>query len=232
MIQPRDTPLGPLTDARPARRPGRVPLRGRIVDLLPMDPDAHADALFERMCGPSDDVLWRYMSTGPYRDLADFKRYLQGLSGSDDPVCFAIIEKDSGRPAGWVQYMRIEPAHRAIEVGNVMFSAAFQRTAGGTEAVYLMAGRAFEELGYRRFEWKCNSLNERSRRAAVRYGFKFEGVFRQHMIHKGRSRDTAWFSMIDSEWPERKKAFESWLHPSNFDEDGRQKVSLSSLNGV
>lgn len=127
--------------------------------------------------------------------------------------------------------MRIEPAHRVIEVGNVMFPPLLGRTTGATEAVYLMARNAFEELGYRRFEWKCNALNARSWRAAIRFGFKFEGVFRQHMIVKGRNRDTAWFSMIDSEWPERKRSFERWLDPSNFDEGGRQRTSLSSLNG-
>lgn len=155
---------------------------------------------------------------------------MRRLATSVDPTCFSIVDRQSKIARGWVQFMRIEPAHRAIEVGNVMFPPLLSHTTGATEAVYLMASHAFEELGYRRFEWKCNSLNARSRRAALRFGFKFEGVFRQHMIVKGRSRDTAWFSMIDSEWPERKRAFERWLDRSNFDEEGRQKTSLSSLN--
>jgi RimJ/RimL family protein N-acetyltransferase len=126
--------------------------------------------------------------------------------------------------------MRIEPIHRVIEIGHIMYSTGLQRTAGATEAMYLMSRHVFEELGYRRFEWKCNALNAPSRRAALRLGFAFEGIFRQHMIVKGHNRDTAWFSMLDSEWPARKQAFERWLHPSNFDDMGRQKASLSVLN--
>jgi RimJ/RimL family protein N-acetyltransferase len=142
------------------------------------------------------------------------------------------VERRSAKAVGWASYMRIEPAHRVIEVGNVMFSPALRRTTGATEAIYLMARNAFEALGYRRFEWKCNALNAASRRAALRFGFSFEGIFRQHMIVKGRTRDTAWFSMIDSEWPKRKEAFETWLRPTNFDGEGRQKTSLSALNGL
>jgi RimJ/RimL family protein N-acetyltransferase len=126
--------------------------------------------------------------------------------------------------------MRIEPAHRVIEVGSILFTSRLQRTVGATEAMYLMARHVFEDLGYRRYEWKCNALNAPSRRAALRLGFTFEGIFRQHMLVKGRNRDTAWFSMIDSEWPQRKASFERWLDPSNFDAQGRQKVSLSAIN--
>ena len=128
--------------------------------------------------------------------------------------------------------MRIDPANRVVEVGNVVFSSALRRTPAATEAIYLMAKNAFEVLGYRRFEWKCNSLNAASRRAALRFGFTFEGIFRQHMIVRGRNRDSAGFSMLDTEWPKRKTAFEAWLQPSNFDEQGRQRTSLSALNGV
>jgi len=168
---------------------------------------------------------------GPFTDRKEFDACLRQLAASEDPMCFVIVERHSAKAVGWASYMRIEPAHRVIEVGNVMFSPALRRTAGATEAIYLMARNAFEALGYRRFEWKCNALNAASRRAALRFGFTFEGIFRQHMVVKGRSRDTAWFSMIDAEWPKRKEAFETWLQPSNFDDEGRQKTSLSALNG-
>ncbi len=225
-----DLPIGPIADPTPARLPSRVTLRGRLVDLKPLDPTADGDSLFEATCGAGKDDLWLYLLRGPFPDRPSFEDYLRQLAASVDPMCFSIIDKSSGRALGWAQFTRIEPAHRVIEVGNVMFSPGLRRTTGATEAIYLMALHAFEHLGYRRFEWKCNALNAPSRRAALRFGFKFEGIFRQHMIVKGRSRDTAWFSMIDSEWPERKRAFEAWLDPSNFDEAGRQKSSLSTLN--
>jgi RimJ/RimL family protein N-acetyltransferase len=227
-----DLPIGPLTDPTPAKRPTRVTLHGRLVDLAPLHPAAHGDSLFQATSGAGKDYLWLYLSRGPFPDRRSFDDYLRQLAASDDPMCFSIIDKPSGRALGWVTFMRIEPTHRVVEVGNVMFSPALQRTASATEAIYMMARHAFEALGYRRFEWKCNVLNAPSRQAALRFGFTFEGIFRQHMIIKGRSRDSAWFSMIDSEWPKRKKAFEEWLQPSNFDEGGRQRTSLSALNGA
>jgi RimJ/RimL family protein N-acetyltransferase len=227
-----DLPLGPIVASPAAAHPEKVAIRGRIVDLEPLDPAAHAESLFALTCGPERESLWRYLLKGPFDDRQQFDAYLQQLAASDDPLCFAIVEKRSGRAVGWANYMRIEPAHRVLEVGNVMFSPALKRTTGATEAIYLMARNAFDVLGYRRFEWKCNALNAASRRAAIRFGFTFEGIFRQHMVVKGHSRDTAWFSMIDSEWPSRKKAFETWLSPSNFDEGGNQRVSLSALDGV
>jgi RimJ/RimL family protein N-acetyltransferase len=142
---------------------------------------------------------------------------------------FAVIDEKSGLALGHAAYMRIEPKPRVIEVGSILYTPRLQRTPGGTEAMYLMAKHVFEELGYRRYEWKCNALNAPSRSAALRLGFTFEGIFRQHMIIKGRNRDTAWFSMLDTEWPERKSAFESWLDPSNFDSGGKQKQPLSSF---
>jgi len=227
-----DMPIGPVVDPAPARLPKRTTLRGRLVDLVPLDTKSHGDSLFELTGGHGNKSLWLYLRSGPFPGRKSFDVYLKQLAASDDPLCFAIIDKPSGRALGWATFMRIEPTDRVVEVGNVVFTRALQRTTGATEAIYLMAKQAFEELGYRRFEWKCNALNARSRKAALRFGFKFEGVFRQHMIVKGRSRDSAWFSIIDSEWPERKKAFEAWLHPSNFDARGRQKTSLSALNNV
>jgi len=225
-------PIGQVTDPRPAKRPEKVVLHGRLVDLVPLDPLSHGESLFQLTRGTDNEHLWTYLSRGPFTDRKEFDAYLQELAAPDDPMCFAIVEARSAGAVGWTSYMRIEPAHRVIEVGNVMFSPALRRTAGATEAVYLMARNAFEVLGYRRLEWKCNALNAASRRAALRFGFSFEGVFRQHMVVKGRSRDTAWFSMIDAEWPKRREAFETWLQPSNFDGEGRQKTSLSTLNGL
>lgn len=230
MTAPSNLPIGPTTDPRPAKRPERVVLHGRLVDIVPLDPQSHGESLFQITCGPDKEYLWTYLLKGPFSDRKEFDAYLRWLAEPDDPMCFAIVERGSDRAVGWASYMRIEPAHRVIEVGNVMFSPVLRRTAPATEAIYLMARNAFEVLGYRRFEWKCNALNAASRRAALRFGFTFEGIFRQHMVVKGRSRDTAWFSMLDAEWPKRKEAFEAWLQPSNFDGEGRQKTSLSALN--
>jgi RimJ/RimL family protein N-acetyltransferase len=171
------------------------------------------------------------MSEGPFASQDEFSAAFNKKQRSADPFFFAIVHNATGVPVGQASYLRIGPTHRVIEVGNIMFTSALQRSCGATEAMYLMARHAFEDLGYRRYEWKCNALNEPSRRAALRLGFVFEGVFRQHMIIKGRNRDTAWFSMLDSEWPRRRASFEQWLAPSNFDQTDRQKLSLSSLNG-
>jgi RimJ/RimL family protein N-acetyltransferase len=213
----------------PAKRPERTTLRGKIVTLAPLDAAAHADPLYEDSHGVGREDLWRYLSDGPFADRAAFYTELEKKAGSLDAVFFAIVENASERPAGYASLMRIEPVHRCLEVGNILFTPRLQRTAGATEAMYLMARHVFEDLGYRRYEWKCNALNAPSRRAALRLGFEFEGIFRQHMIVKGCNRDTAWFSMLDSEWPARKAAFERWLDPSNFDEAGRQKESLAAL---
>jgi RimJ/RimL family protein N-acetyltransferase len=196
--------------------------------VAPLDAAAHAEALWEAVRGPENDALWRYLFDGPFADFAAFRAMIERKAASQDPLFFAILD-GKGRAAGYASYMRMEPAHRCIEVGGILFTPALQRTAAATEAMYLMARHVFEDLGYRRYEWKCDSRNEPSRRAALRLGFTFEGIFRQHMIVKGRNRDTAWFAMLDAEWPARKAAFERWLAPANFDADGRQKSSLSAL---
>jgi RimJ/RimL family protein N-acetyltransferase len=172
------------------------------------------------------------MSTyGPLADFSTFSQWLAGRVALEDPYSYAIVDR-SGQAVGIATLMEIRPAIGVIEVGHILYSPALQRTPLGTEAQYLLARYAFETLGYRRYEWKCNALNAPSRRAALRYGFVFEGVLRQHMIAKGRNRDTAFFSILDSEWPARKAAFERWLAPENFDADGRQRASLSELNGA
>ena len=200
------------------------------MEVRPLDPPVHGDALFRAMAGPENRDLWTYLKAGPFEDRASFESYLKTQSALEDPLCFAIVDRRSDAALGLASYMRIEPAHGVIEVGSIVFSRPLHRSTGATEAMYLMARHAFEELGHRRYEWKCNALNLASRNAALRLGFRFEGIFRNHMVVKGRSRDTAWFSIVDSEWPARREAFERWLDPSNFDESGRQRISLSSLN--
>lgn len=223
-------PIGPEVDATPAPRPERVSLSGRYVDIVPFDPVAHNADLYARSHGTDKERLWAYLGAAPFPSEEAFNTYYAAAALRDDPLMFAIIDKVSGRAVGHATLMRIDPANRVIEVGNILYTPELMRTKGGTEAMYLMARHVFETLGYRRYEWKCNALNAPSRRAAERYGFQFEGVFRNHMIVKGRNRDTAWFSMLAEEWPQRAVAFEKWLSPENFDEAGRQLVSLSVLN--
>ena len=222
--------IGPRVDVSPATRPGRTTLQGRLVTLMPLDPATHGEALFDATRGEAGDQLWLYLFEGPFPIRADFDAHLRRMAASEDPLFFAITDRASGQAIGYAAYMRIEPLHRVIEVGSILYTPRLQRTPHATEAMYLMARHVFEDLGYRRYEWKCNALNAPSRKAALRFGFTFEGIFRQHMIVKGRNRDTAWFSMLDSEWPARKASFERWLDPSNFGPDGRQKAALSALN--
>jgi RimJ/RimL family protein N-acetyltransferase len=223
-------PIGPAVDTAPARRPERAMIHGRTVRLAPLDPMVHGDDLYQGTRGEAGDRLWQYLFEGPFPDRAAFDVHLRKIAASDDPLFSAILDSGSGRAVGYASFMRIEPGHRVIEVGSILFTPHLQQTTLATEAMYLMARHVFEDLGYRRYEWKCNALNAPSRRAALRFGFTFEGIFRQHMIVKGRNRDTAWFSMLDSEWPLRKENFERWLDPSNFSADGKQKISLSQLN--
>ena len=215
-------------DTTPARAPERVALEGRLVTVAPLDPVRHGPALHSGTHGGGREALWEYLTEGPFPDRDAFNRYLRAKAASDDPLFFAIVDRASGEAAGHAAYMRIEPTHRVIEVGHVLYTPALRRTAGATEAMYLMARHAFEDLGYRRYEWKCNALNAPSRRAALRLGFTFEGIFRQHMIVKGRSRDTAWFAMIDRDWPRIRAAYERWLEPANFDATGRQRAKLQA----
>ena len=217
-----------MLDTTPAARPQRTTLKGRYVGLVPLDSAAHGDDLWNLACAPEHDVLWTYLFDGPFRERAAFQASLEKKAASDDPLFFAILDQPSGRAVGYASLMRIEPVHRVIEVGSILYSPALRRTTSATEAMYLLARHVFDDLGYRRYEWKCDSRNEPSRRAALRLGFTFEGIFRQHMIVKGRNRDTAWFSMLDGEWPSRRAAFERWLDPANF-ADGAQKTSLGLL---
>lgn len=216
-------PLGPLVDTAPARLPGNVTLNGRFGHIEKLDAARHGKDLWQAVKG--DDALWDYLGYGPFAGEAEFLAWLETRPPIADPYSYAIIDKQ-GRAVGISTLMEIRPAMRVIEVGNILYGTPLQRTPLATEAQYLLARYAFEELGYRRYEWKCNAHNAPSRRSAIRFGFTYEGEFRQHMIVKGRSRDTTWFSMLDSEWPSRRAGFERWLAPDNFDAGGRQKATL------
>src|SRR5271166_2237939 len=223
-------PVGPPVDVHAARRPERVTLEGRWISLTPLDAGKQAEALYAGSNGDAQrERVWTYLFDGPYRSLDDFRVNIELKSRSPDPLFFTVVDNISGQAIGYQTLMRVDAPNRVIEVGNIMYTPAMQRKAGATEAQYLFARYVFDDLGYRRYEWKCNNLNAPSKRAAVRFGFAFEGIFRQHMIVKGRNRDTAWFAMLDHEWPERKAVYERWLSPDNFDAEGRQKLKLSEL---
>jgi RimJ/RimL family protein N-acetyltransferase len=213
----------------PAHTPGRIALNGELVRLEVLDPSRHAESLYTSSHMPDSGRLWDHLPYGPFADRAEFTEWLNVCAASADPLFFAVVDWKSMRALGMASFLRIVPEHGVIEIGHIWFAPVLQRTRQATEAIFLLASEAFDNLGYRRLEWKCDSLNEPSRRAADRFGFTYEGVFRQHMIVKGRNRDTAWFSMTDGEWPLRKAAFEGWLTPENFDDEGRQRKSLSAV---
>jgi RimJ/RimL family protein N-acetyltransferase len=217
-------PIGPPVDATPAARPGPVKLDGGFCRIEKLDLVRHSQALWQAM---KDDVsLWTYMGFGPFGDLPSFQQWVEERAVLLDPYAYAVVDKANGQATGIVTLMEIRPAARVIEMGSIVYSRALQRTPAATEAQYLVARYVFDDLHYRRYEWKCNALNQPSRAAALRLGFTYEGIFRQHMIIKGRNRDTAWFAMLDSEWPAVRAAFERWLAPDNFDADGKQKTGL------
>jgi RimJ/RimL family protein N-acetyltransferase len=216
-----------LIDWKPVSLPRPVTLRGRTVTLEPLNAERHAAALWRAAHGHDD--LWTWLPDGPFASEADLRSAIEAKAGATSAIFLALVPVKTGQAAGYASYMRMEPAQGVIEVGNILLTPALQHTAAATESMYLMAGHIFDHLGYRRYEWKCNAKNQPSRRAAVRLGFTFEGIFRQHMVVKGWNRDTAWYSMLDSEWPTRRKAFEDWLLPANFDADGRQRKGLVQI---
>jgi RimJ/RimL family protein N-acetyltransferase len=224
--QPIGFPL-PHWTARP--RPPRSPIEGRYCRVEPIDPGRHAADLHSANALDREGRNWTYLPYGPFARLADYRSWVDRISAADDPLFHAIIESRSGRAVGVASYMRIDPAAGVIEVGGINYAPPLQRTAAATEAMYLMMRRVFDELGYRRYEWKCDSLNAPSRAAALRLGFRYEGMFRQATVYKARNRDTCWFSILDGEWPVLRPAFERWLDPANFDAAGRQLRNLSSL---
>jgi len=217
-------------DTSPGLPPERSRLAGMLVILEPLNPEEHGEALWNCLSGAENDPLWDYLPEGPFPERGAFHAYVSRKANSSEAVCYAIVTKDSGLALGIASLMRIDRLNRVIEVGGIHYSRALQRTAAATEAMYLLARYALDDLHYRRYEWKCNALNIPSRRAAERLGFTFEGIFRQHMIVKGKNRDTAWYSMLDSEWPDRKRRLEAWLSPDNFTADGTQRRSLAGLD--
>jgi RimJ/RimL family protein N-acetyltransferase len=228
--QPRDQTLGPAVPGWVERpRPARTPMLGRYCVVEVLDIERHAADLHEANAEDSEGRNWTYLSIDAPASLEAYLDWLQKTATDDDPLFHAIVERQSRRAVGVASFLRIDPPSGVIEVGHINFSPRLQQTRAATEAMFLMMRRVFDELGYRRYEWKCDSLNAPSRAAARRLGFQFEGIFRQALVYKGRNRDTAWFSIVDGEWPSLRSAFERWLDPSNFDDAGRQRVALSAL---
>ena len=222
-------PIGfPLANWQPPPWPPRSPLTGRHCRLEPLDPDRHAADLFAANSLDRDGRNWTYLAYGPFNSIDDYLAWMKETCLGNDPLFFAIVALGSGKATGVASYLRINPPYGSIEVGHINYSPLLQRTPAATEAMFLMMRQAFE-LGYRRYEWKCNALNAKSRAAAQRLGLSFEGVFRQAAVVKGRNRDTAWYAAIDAEWPALQEAFTRWLDPANFDEGGRQRLRLSDL---
>jgi RimJ/RimL family protein N-acetyltransferase len=219
-------PIGSLVHPLP---PGTVPdlrpLPGRWMRLDPLNVERHAASLFAAING-RDEGLWTYMPYGPFAGEEAFTSWVKEKQAARDPWFYAFVNRSTGEAMGMGSFMRADPANGAIEIGNIWLAPALQRTREGTEAIYLMMRHCFDDLGVRRLEWKCDALNAPSRRSALRYGFTFEGIFRQHFIIKGRNRDTAWFSILDTEWPMIRKGFEAWLSDDNFDADAREKAKL------
>lgn len=223
-------PIGPpVSGWMPRPLPPRSAMLGRYCRVEPVDVQRHAADLYQAYSEAADGRDWTYLFVGPFTEFASYRDYLAKATAGNDPLHHAIIDLASGKAVGTAALMRIEPAHGVIEVGHIVYSPRLQRTPAATEAMFLLLRRVFDELGYRRYEWKCDANNERSRAAAARYGFHFEGIFRQAIVYKERNRDTAWFSIIDSEWPAIRNGFERWLAPANFDAKGKQIAPLATL---
>jgi len=220
-------PIGdPVPDWTPRPRPAREALIGRYSRLEPLDADRHAASMHDAEALDAEGRNWTYLSRVRPTGVAGYRAWAVEAQKSEDPFFYAIVDPDSGDAVGLASYLRIDPANGVIEVGHLNFSPRLQRTRASTEAMYLMMRHAFDTLGYRRYEWKCDALNEPSRRAALRLGFTFEGVFRQAVVVHGRNRDSAWFAIIDKDWPAVRAEFERWLAPENFDGEGRQRSAL------
>jgi RimJ/RimL family protein N-acetyltransferase len=208
--------------------PSRQPLVGRTCRLEVLDPERHASDLHEANVRDRENRIWTYLGYGPFESPAEYRKWADEVSRGSDPLFYAIVDAATGKAVGVASYLRVSPASGSIEVGHINYSPLLQRTPAATEAMYLMMKRVFE-AGYRRYEWKCDALNVRSRAAAQRLGFSYEGMFRQATIYKGRNRDTAWYAAVDREWPELDSAYTRWLDPSNFDREGRQRMRLTEL---
>ena len=233
ILNPFQQPIGaPMPAWKTRALPSRIFIEGRYCRLEPLAAARHAADLYAAYGAAPDGRDWTYMTVGPFVDAASYATYARQAARSADPLHYALVDRQSGAAVGTLALMRIDPANGVIEVGGVAFSPAAQRTVLSTEAHYLLMKYVFDDLGYRRYEWKCDSLNTPSRQAALRLGFSFEGVFRQALIYKSRSRDTAWFSVVDGEWPALRAAFERWLAPDNFTPQGNQRRRLQDLRGA
>jgi len=232
MVDPAQSIGTPLPNWTTRPRPPRRPMLGRFCRGEPLDPARHAEELFAANALDRGGRNWTYLLQEPFPDVGSYGAWLTQVAAADDPLFHAIIDLHTGLAVGVATFMRIDPAHGVIEVGNINYSPRLQRTPAATEAMFLMMRRVFDELGYRRYEWKCDSLNAPSRAAARRLGFQYEGLFRQAVVYKQRNRDTAWFSIIDSEWPRLKGAYEEWLAATNFDLQGRQLRTLGECIGT
>jgi RimJ/RimL family protein N-acetyltransferase len=207
-------------------RPARVVLEGQWCRLEPFDPDRHGDSLFDASMAPGAEERFRWLFEVP-RPRPGFDEWLLRSTASDDPLFMAVVDAATGRAEGRQALMRITPEHGVVEIGHILWGPRMARSRIATEALFLAARHVFDDLGYRRFEWKCNSRNEPSRHAALRFGFQFEGIFRQHMVQKGENRDTAWFAIIDADWPRLRAGYERWLAPDNFEASGQQRLTLA-----
>jgi len=217
-----------------SQRPDRAPLNGTRVRLEPLITERHGPQLFaaSHQKDGSGSSLFRYLPYGPFAGFDEFKAWLEQRAETADPLFYAVVDTATDTARGMTSYLRMVPEHGVIEIGHIWFSPALQRTREATEAIYLMSRHAFDDLGYRRLEWKCDALNEASRQAAARFGFTYEGTFRQHLVVKGRNRDSAWFSIIDGEWPRIRAAFAAWLATENFDDAGVQRRSLAAIRAA
>ncbi len=216
-----------LSQWQPRPKPTRLTFNGQYCRVEAMQAQ-HADDLFEASTAPGVEQRYRYLTIEP-QSRGEFDTWLQTAIAGHDPLYYAVIDQRTGKCEGRQSLMRIEPAHGVIEIGNILWGPTITRTRVATEALYLMAEYVFDQLGYRRFEWKCDTLNEPSRAAALRFGFKFEGIFHQHLIIKGKNRDTAWYAMLDHQWPRLKQAYQAWLSPENFDASGTQVRKLQDF---
>lgn len=228
MAAKQERPVGPAVDPLPpGSKPDMRPLHGQWMMLEPVSAARHAKDLYASFADsdPHGDV-WTYMPYGPWASFEQFEAWLKEREAARDPWFYAFIRRDTGKPVGMGSFMRCDAPNGAIEIGHIWMSPGLQQTREATEAIFLMIRHCFDDLGVRRLEWKCDALNAPSRKAALRFGFSFEGIFRQHLIVKGRNRDTAWFAIIDKDWPRVRAGFERWLRPENFDEKGRQKAKL------
>lgn len=225
-----ELPLGEEVDWQPASRPTRTSLQGAHILLRPVDPETDAEPLFALSHPPDGDpTIWTYLPDGPYESPTHLEQALQWFAAAEQAIYFTILGVPDSRPLGIASYLRITPEFGVIEIGHIWFGLPLKRTTAASEAIYLLASHVFDDLGYRRLEWKCNALNAASRRAAERFGFGFEGVFRKHQVVKGHNRDTAWYAITEDSWPGVRRGFRDWLSPANFGSDGRQIRSLSAL---